>query len=218
VAVVASFSTDLNGDGQQETVQSTDDNHTIVLRNGVVIWDHQGWIQGWNRRPWDSFLAVDVDHDGCQEIIIWNNQNDWTGVLKWQVNELTLLWASPPPLSGPAGQWNRRASDEFSATVYNGQIAVSIVHPEDGWHAILMWQTNALRPVLITQATVAVPDVRGFNATQGATMISNAGLNIGIVPQPGPPPDDPRIIGQNISPETIVALGTTVIIYIDPNT
>jgi Fibronectin type III domain/PASTA domain len=172
LGVVASLNADLDGDGQEETVQSTDDNHTIVLRNGVVLWDHQGWIQGWNRRPWDAFLAADVDHDGHQEIVIWNNTDGWTGVLKWQAGALVLLWASASPLHGPAGQWNRRASDEFTATVYNGQVAVSVVHPEDEWHGVLLWEASALQPVLITQPRPPAPVWTGCNVTRDSIALS----------------------------------------------
>ena len=151
MTVVLSIQADLSGDGQLETVESTDDNQTIVIKNGTVIWDNSGWIGGWNRRRWDGLLAADVDHDGRQEVVIWNNQNGWTGVLKWQANALSLLWGAPSPLTGPAGQWNRRASDQFSQTSYNAEVAIAVAHPEDGWHGILVWQGGALQPVHITK-------------------------------------------------------------------
>jgi PASTA domain len=217
LSVIASLNADLDGDGQEETVQSTDDNHTIVLRNGVVLWDHEGWIQGWNRRSSDAFLAADVDHDGHQEVVIWNNPDGWTGVLKWQAGALVLPWAAPSPLHGPAGQWNRRPSDEFAATAYNNQVAVSVAHPEDGWHGILLWETNALQPVLITQATVSVPQAAGYSLNDGIDRITAAGLTIGVFPQPGPPPDNPLITDQQPDAGTVVARGTEVILYIQPD-
>lgn len=184
MAVVASVNADLDGDGQVGTVQSTDDGHTTVVRNGVVLWDHEGWIQGWNRRPWDGLLAADVDQDGAQEIVIWNNQDGWTGVLKWQAGALALLWASPSPLHGPAGQWNRRSGDQFSRIVYDAQIAVAVVHPPvDFWSGVLVWQSNALMPVLITQGPLPPPPMptwMGAQATETSITLYWRG------PAPGP--------------------------------
>jgi hypothetical protein len=49
---------------------------------------------GWNRGI-DSFTAADVDGDGEVEIVIANNADDWTGVLKWQGGALVPVWMRP---------------------------------------------------------------------------------------------------------------------------
>jgi hypothetical protein len=46
----------------------------------------------WNRGPKDVFFAADVDGDHQPEIVIYNNQTLFTGVLKWT--------PSPPPKTG----------------------------------------------------------------------------------------------------------------------
>ena len=51
----------------------------------------------------DEFVAADVDGDGEVEVVIFNNADLWTAVLKWQDGALVPVWMSPSPLhvSGP---------------------------------------------------------------------------------------------------------------------
>lgn len=151
MGVVQSIIGDIDGDGHQETVEGTSDSHTIVRRNGTKLWESgPGWIDGWARRPWDIFVAVDATRDGRTDILIANNRDGWTGVLTWRDNALHELWGSPSPLRGPAGQWNRRDGDVFHAITYQGAPAVSIIHPgNDAWHGILAWDGRAMVPVVI---------------------------------------------------------------------
>ncbi|WP_300611801.1 alpha/beta fold hydrolase [Trebonia sp.] len=56
----------------------------------------QGPAGDWNRGV-DGFVAADVDGDGETEIVIYNNTDLWTGVLKWQNGALGPIWMSPRP-------------------------------------------------------------------------------------------------------------------------
>jgi hypothetical protein len=193
---------DLEGDGQVEQVLG-DGNRTRVIKNGTVIWDHTGWIDGWNRGDNDAFygadlngdhkqqivvannvdrwtgiltwdgqalhlqwgspsplngpaggwnrgddiiIVSDIDHDGADEIVVANNSSKWTGMLKLSGPGLQPIWMSPSPLTGPAGQWNRR-DDAFRAS----SDGVIVVDGPDGWHGMLKWQNNSLQVVNLTK-------------------------------------------------------------------
>ena len=49
----------------------------------------------------DGFVAADIDGDGQVEVVIYNNNDLWTGVLKWQNGALVPVWESGTPLAGP---------------------------------------------------------------------------------------------------------------------
>jgi hypothetical protein len=40
-------------------------------------------VGDWYFGEWDVFPPADVDGDGLQEIVIYNMNDLWTGVLKW---------------------------------------------------------------------------------------------------------------------------------------
>src|ERR1700682_5069140 len=130
--VVESTVVDLEGNGNPFTVQGWDDGGTTVVRDGQVFMSLNGPvpIDGWHRNPSDAFFAADVDHDGKQEVFVFNNNDKWTGLWKWQgaPAQLHTVWGSPSPITGPAGNWNRRA-DTFATTTYHGQIAIAVTSP-----------------------------------------------------------------------------------------
>jgi hypothetical protein len=66
--------TDLDGDGAEETVTLGTDGSTEVSRNGAVLWRTTGAIDGWNRSPSDDLLSVgiDINSDGKDEVVIYN--------------------------------------------------------------------------------------------------------------------------------------------------
>jgi hypothetical protein len=71
---------------------------------------------GWNRNAGglvgagvDIFRALDAEGNSQVEIVIANNVDNTTGVLKWDGAALVPIWMSPSPLNGPAGGWNRGA-------------------------------------------------------------------------------------------------------------
>ena len=68
--------TDLDGDGAEETVTLGTDGSTEVSRNGAVLWRTTGAIDGWNRRPSDDLLSVgiDINSDGKDEVVIYNTR------------------------------------------------------------------------------------------------------------------------------------------------
>jgi hypothetical protein len=155
---------DLNADGTVLTVQGTDDNHTRVLSSDAVLWDNEGWIDGWNRRPWDGFLAADVDNDDHDEVVIWNNVSSWTGILKWQDNALTLLWGAPSPLSGPAGSWDRNPDDTFSLLGTGGQLGITITEPATRNGCVVVWDGTELQVVELVLTGTFTPTLMRVNA------------------------------------------------------
>ena len=157
---------DVNGDGCVEIVISNNsDGWTGVLQwNGkalVPIWMIPSPISGpagtWRRGP-DDFTAADVDGDGCVEIVISNNTDGWTGVLKWDGSALVPIWMIPSPISGPAGTW-KRGPDVFTAGDVNGDGCVEIVisNNSDGWTGVLQWNGKALIPIWMVPSPIFGP-------------------------------------------------------------
>lgn len=150
------YAADLDGDGYEEILIACNSSRWT----GVLKWQNRAlqpiWMSpspltsptagAWNRGP-DTFLAVDLDGDGRKEILVANNQDKWTGVLKWTGAKLEPIWMSPSPLHGPAGQWNRR-DDSFEIVDFQGSNAIG-VNAIDGWYGILVWQHGELEPVSI---------------------------------------------------------------------
>jgi len=156
---------------------------TTVLTGSSVIWQGVGWIGGWNRRPWDSWLPADVDGDGQQELVIWNNVDFWTGLLKWMNGALHLVWATASPVTGPQGQWNRRKDDSFGVVSRNGTQAVSIANPSGGWHCFLVWNGSALAAESISSDWATVPGVLGVSTEDTSSAVKSCeavGLHFGL--------------------------------------
>jgi hypothetical protein len=115
--------------------------------------DGSEWFRGI-----DAFVAADVDGDGHAEVVIYNNADLWTGVLKWQDGALVPVWMSPSPLHGPAGNWDRGV-DGFVAADVDGdhQIEVVIFNDIDRWTGLLKWQDGALSPLWMTPTPLGGP-------------------------------------------------------------
>jgi hypothetical protein len=98
----------------------------------------------WNRGV-DVFVAADLDGDGEDEILIYNNNDLWTGVLKWQDGALVPIWMSPTPLDGPGGEWDRGV-DAFVAADFGGggQDEVVIYNNHDLWTGLVQWNPLVL--------------------------------------------------------------------------
>ena len=140
---------DVDGDGRVEIViANRKDGWTGLLRwNGAALglaWASASPLQGpagdW-RRGEDSFTAADVDGDGRVEIVIANEVDGWTGVLKWNGAALVLVWASPSPLDGPAGSWRRGLRDTFIAADvdHDGRVETVVANRTDGWAGLAKW-------------------------------------------------------------------------------
>ena len=56
MTVVLKRPADLDGDGHSKPYKA-DDNHTIVIKNGNVIWDNSGWIPGVEPQAVGRFLG-----------------------------------------------------------------------------------------------------------------------------------------------------------------
>jgi hypothetical protein len=148
---------DLDGDGQIETVEG---NGALakVIKNGAVIWQHNGPIDGWNRSDDDQFYAADLDGDHHQEIVVADDKDKWTGVFKWDGEALHTIWGSPSPLKGPAGDWNP-GSDLFLVADFDGDGAdeVFLANNDDLWTGVLKWQNASLHPVWMSPTPVHGP-------------------------------------------------------------
>jgi hypothetical protein len=160
------LSVDVDGDGQDEVVIANNtDLWTGVLKwNGSIlapVWMSPSPLSGpagnWNRN-WDLFIAADVDGDGQVEVVIANNGDLWTGVLKWIGGALAPVWMSPSPLSGPAGDWNRGWDFFIAADVDgDGQVEVVIANNADRWTGVLKWVGGALVPVWMSPSPLSGP-------------------------------------------------------------
>ncbi len=143
---------DVDGDGRVEIViASHADGRTGLLKwDGAsfgLVWTSPSLLVGpagnW-RRGRDSFIAADVDGDGRVEIVIASDSDGWTGVLKWDGESLAPVWASPNPLEGPGGSWDR-GEDSFVAADVDGDGRVEIVIAAQwGPAAVLKWTGDAL--------------------------------------------------------------------------
>jgi hypothetical protein len=143
VSTIIAF--DFDGSGSLESAERSG-TQTFVEKDGAVIWQHDGWIDGWNRQDADVFsLAVDVDGDGAQEILVRNDSDRWTGLFKWQGNALHTIWGSPSPIDG----WNRGADDVFYAADVDGggQQEIVVFDNIDRWTGVFKWQGNALHTI-----------------------------------------------------------------------
>ena len=88
----------------------------------------------------DGFVAADVNGDGQVEVVIYNNNDLWTGVLKWQNGALVPVWESGTPLAGPAGDWFRGIDGFVAADIDgDGEVEVVIFNNADRWTAALKW-------------------------------------------------------------------------------
>jgi hypothetical protein len=174
---------DVDGDGQveiliannQETIHEGITGHPVGTKGnnwtGVLKWQGSAlvpvWISpspldgtgggGWNRGE-DIFTAADVDGDGRVEIVIANNTDNWTGVLKWDGGALVPVWMSPSPLNGTGGSWNR-GTDAFGGVDVDGdgQVEIVVGNYTDNWMGVLKWQSGALVPVWMSPSPLKGP-------------------------------------------------------------
>ncbi len=116
-----------------------------------------GSVGNWKRGR-DRFIAADVDGDGRIEVVIANMADGWTGVLKWDGAALALVWASPSPLGGPAGNWKRGRESFIAADVDgDGQVEIVIASNIDGWTGVLKWDGAALALVWASTSPLTGP-------------------------------------------------------------
>lgn len=150
---------DLDGDGSEEILIVSEDAQftgAIKVSGGAihVPWTTaNGWIDGWNRQPNDALMSVgSLEANGRDCILVTNEADLWTGVLVLANNGLHVPWASPSPLSGSGGQWQRSQFDSFSRSSIGSQPAVRVeVGGAGGAHALLVWSTGKLVVVETTQ-------------------------------------------------------------------
>ncbi len=87
-----------------------------------------------------SWLYQDVDHDGLQEGIVYDNDDLWTGVIKWTGSALNVLWAAQGNSTGGGRTWIRRNNDVLTP---RAGTAVAVSNP-NGWTGVLEWQGSGL--------------------------------------------------------------------------
>lgn len=169
---MTSIPVDLDGDGHQEYLVGNKD-VTQVIKNGNIIWSHKGAIDGWNRSDDDLFFPADLDGDGRQEIVVADDKDRWTGVWKWDGQNLHTIWGSPSPLHGPAGGWNRGWDIIMPCDVDDdGCMEIVIANNTDRWTGVLKWQ-GALGPVWMSPSPLHGP--AGSWARSGSDMFSTGG-------------------------------------------
>jgi len=159
---------DVDGDGEVEILIANNGNGwTGVLKwkSGAMapVWMVPSPITGpagsWSRGP-DVFVAADVDGDGKVEIVIANNSDGWTGVLKWNGSAMAPVWMIPSPINGPAGSWSRGADNFIAADVdHDGRVEILIANNSNGWTGVLKWNGTALAPVWMTASPIAGADM-----------------------------------------------------------
>jgi C1A family cysteine protease len=157
---------DVDGDGEVEIVIANNANGwTGVLKwNGSAmapVWMVPSPIAGppgsWARGP-DTFIAADVDGDGKAEIVVANNTDHWTGVLKWNGSALAPVWMIPSPINGPAGSWSRGADSFTAADVdHDGKVEIVVANNSNGWTGVLKWNGSALAPVWMVASPIVGP-------------------------------------------------------------
>jgi hypothetical protein len=156
----------VDGDGKVEIVLGNNsDNWTGVLKwqGGalVPVWMSASPLQGpagkWNRGT-DNLLAADVDGDGKVEIVVSNNSDGWTGVLKWNGTALVPIWMSASPITGPSGHWSR-GTDTLTAADVDGDhcVEVFVANDTSGWTGVLKWNGAGLAPVWESASPVTGP-------------------------------------------------------------
>lgn len=139
---------DLDGDGKDEiVVYNNQDDWTGVLKfvDGalVPIWMSGSPLVGsagdWYR-GWDALVAADLDGDGADEIVVYNDEDCWTGALKFTDGVLEPVWMSASPLSGIAGDWFRGFDGMVAADIDgDGQVEVVVYNDQDNWTGVLKW-------------------------------------------------------------------------------
>jgi hypothetical protein len=125
---------------------------TLTIPGMAVLWESASPLVGWNRSPDDIFTAADIDGDGKVELIVTNNKDRWTGVLKWNGSALVPIWMSPSPIGG----WNR-GTDVFVAADVDGdrKAEILIANNKDGWTGVLKWNGSALVPIWMSPSPLA---------------------------------------------------------------
>jgi hypothetical protein len=141
---------DVDGDGQQEIVIYNADLYSGVLKwqDGALqlIWLGYTPLTGpvtWDVTAADMRSPADVDGDGQDEIVIYNDLGDvaGTGLLKWQNGALQPIWKSTGPLTGPHNTWDRGIGDLVFALDVDGdhQQEIAIYNIDDLRTGVLKW-------------------------------------------------------------------------------
>lgn len=118
----------------------------VVKQGAGIVWESPATsqIDGWVLRPEsDNAIAADIDGDGHDEIVMWNDVDEgWIGILKWsdQQGKISVLWAKGSPFSG----WHTRRGDYLVAVDGEGHKEILLVANASRWTGLMKWQNNAL--------------------------------------------------------------------------
>jgi hypothetical protein len=165
------FVGDVDGDGKEEIIliDKNDGWIGILKWNGTSLTYIDGSSppvrgpgaanppgSGWRIGPADNILVVDCDDDAKMEVVLWNNNDLWTGLLDCATNPVSYVWGCQGTISGPAGTWQRGTTDFFVAGTYLGRSAVAAnndaLFPT---RAFLLFENGALEVVAMDGAAPA---------------------------------------------------------------
>lgn len=97
------------------------------------------WIVGKNDLVW----CADVDADGRDEILIFNPDDQWIGLLKWNGAELECVWQINNQIQGSSGSDNwviGSADQHFVADLDgDGKDEIVVFNPDDKLIGVLRW-------------------------------------------------------------------------------
>jgi hypothetical protein len=180
--------TDLNGDGQSETIYwfASDPfsrpGGTVVLTgipepNLAVYRDNAppplylapGFllnrpilIDEWQLSEYDSVAPARLKGGTANQLVVTNNSDGWTGVVEWNEGDHSfhLLWGVPSTIQGPAGSWNR-ASDTLVPVDVDGDGAdeIFVYNNSNLYNGVWKWMDNSLQ--VIWQSPSPIPGQGG---------------------------------------------------------
>lgn len=96
---------------------------------------------GWRIGQADHLLGgVALTSSKASDIVVYNNNDLWTGIFEWTGNSYTYAWGSKGSMQGPAGNWNRTKNDQITIGQFDGAPSVNISNASH--QAILGWDAK----------------------------------------------------------------------------
>jgi len=140
---------DFDGDNFDEViVYNPTDNYTGVFKWAAGAlhcpWASPSPIDGWNRSSDDILLPARLEAGNQEQILIYRDSDQWTGVLQWS-NGLRVAWASQGPIDG----FVRSPADQFVVIDIDqdGIDEAIVANSGDGWLGVLKWSAGSLHNI-----------------------------------------------------------------------